>query len=102
MATEFREIEVILNGSKRLVAWPYEDQEVLADEAIKLDVYDILEPLFEHCSEEFWITFTNALWDRGLIRQTDFQVPAAQKRIKQALTAAIRNDVLSILSVLQE
>lgn len=94
--------EVMFEGIHRLIIKPLDDMFVSPEEAIKLDVYDLIYPLFEHASPEFWATFVLELWNRGLKERADFILPSAHKKIKQALNIAIRNDVLSILAILKE
>ena len=86
----------------RLVAFPKDIDYFDPDEGIVLDVYDIIKPLFEGASDDFWHTLTTSFWEMGLIKKPDFLLPSAHKKIKRALNLAIRKDVLSILAKLQE
>jgi hypothetical protein len=101
--TKYFQHEIIHEDCKRLIAWPDESsQNVIVEEAIFLDAYEPILILFEHASEEFRKTLINALWEKGLIRQEDFFLPNAHKLLKQALNAALKHDVLSILQSLKE
>lgn len=92
----------IVDGSPRLYALP---PGVVVDdpsEGIPVDVYDLIAPLFEGASSEFWKELVQAFWDRGLIRKEDFLAPDGHKKIRQALNQVYKHDVLSILAALRE
>lgn len=102
MDKKYVELQIVDEGIPRLITWPDDGTEVVPAEAIRIDVYDRLHPLFADAGKEYWQTFVQALWDRGLIRAQDFRQPLAHKKIRQALNAALKRDVLSIVQILQE
>lgn len=82
-------------GIQRRVLLPEGDHNV--QEGIPLSL--MVDSLYSHCPVEYRVRITDELWARGLIEPCDFIKPGASELIRSAILAAVKSDVLDIITL---
>jgi hypothetical protein len=96
------EKEVVIKGIRRLILVPEKNPDILLSEAIFIDAYDTLTPYLDLLPHETRTHLWEALWDRGLIKVSDFLTPSARAKVAQALKQAIKYDLLRITTLIDQ
>lgn len=71
-------------------------------EGIPIDVFDVLDEMFEDCPLSFRKILYNGLWARGLIEKEDFSKRTALNDLRSALQASIARDASDIILKIKE
>lgn len=86
------------SGITSRVLVPEDATDLSAGIPISLDI----SGLYSHMPQEFVAELTNALHEMGLVRASDYFLPGASDKYKQALLMVIRSDFLSLQSIAKQ
>lgn len=71
-------------------------------EGVPLDVFDLLDEIYEASPVQFRKALYKSLWDRGLIERKDYQRRTASQDFRSAFQAAVARDASdTITKILQ-